>query len=274
MTSESTDASKRRVFRPSSRPAFTLVELLVVIGIIVVLLSILLPTIARARDRARAVKCAANMRQIYTACVMYYNDLGRLPIPGEPSPKNVNGFEPGSCCAYGIGGLDFERGSLWDFLGSSKADRAAIFLCPADEGYYIAPQSGGPQSYSNLRDFSYAFNCEMRGRLEPFINEAAKPPPPGIRITDITRADRKIMIIAIEQEDRLAFDYMATNGPATAGTFEPNFRITFTHRHFGKGNQCFADGHVELMPPIASFLPWESGTDAFEYLDLFHDPGR
>jgi prepilin-type processing-associated H-X9-DG protein len=199
--------------------------------------------------------------------------LGKLPIPGEAGFPN--GFEPGSCAAYGGGGLDFERGSLWDFLGSSKADRAATFLCPSDEGFYISPEArSGKDDYSALRNFSYAFNCEMRGPLRPGSNEAAKPPPSGIRMTDISRPDRKILIIEIEQEDRLDFDYMATNGPTTVGMLTPSFRMTFTRRHLGKGNQCLADGHIEFMPPIASFLPWWSGSDAYEYLDLFHNPSR
>lgn len=271
MTSELANASKRAIGRRSPGRAFTLVELLVVIGIIVVLLSVLLPTIARARDKARAVKCASDMHQIFIACLMYYNTLNRLPIPGE---SGHNGFEPGSCCAYGPGGLDFDRGSLWDFLGSSDVDRAAIFLCPADGGYYIPPAEIGhtvvSPIYSHLRNYSYAFNCEMRGPLDPFTHETMFEDPPGIRMTDISRPDRKILIIEIEQIDRLDFDYMATNGPGATSSQQN----TFTHRHFGKGNQCFADGHVELVTPIASSLPWQPGSDAYEYLDLFHNPDR
>ena len=66
------------------RRAFTLVELLAVIGIIAVLISLLLPTLSRARAAAYAVTCSANLRQWASATLMYANqEHGWLPRRGQ-----------------------------------------------------------------------------------------------------------------------------------------------------------------------------------------------
>jgi prepilin-type N-terminal cleavage/methylation domain-containing protein len=61
------------------RKAFTLVELLVVVGIIGILITLLLPAIQSSREAGRRIQCANNMRQLAISCVAYHDALGAFP---------------------------------------------------------------------------------------------------------------------------------------------------------------------------------------------------
>jgi len=66
---------------PKRRKAFTLVELLVVIGIIAILVAILLPVLNKAREGASTAKCLAQLRQLGQAAAMYANDNKGYTLP-------------------------------------------------------------------------------------------------------------------------------------------------------------------------------------------------
>jgi prepilin-type N-terminal cleavage/methylation domain-containing protein/prepilin-type processing-associated H-X9-DG protein len=111
--------AKRCSLSPSSKRAngFTLIELLVVIGIIAILAGLLLPALAKARERGRAVKCLNNQKQIGLGMTLYLDDFGYYP------PGHLAGFTQWDLC---VGAY---AGGKQDPLAPEA--RTALFMCPS-----------------------------------------------------------------------------------------------------------------------------------------------
>lgn len=131
-------ALSRMSFHPK-RHAFTLVELLVVIGIIALLVSILLPTLNRARESANRTKCLANLRGIGQLVTMYANAYkGKIPIgySGSATGSNTAYSENYWLARYNNGTPEKYR---WCGLGllypagliKDSAAEGMIFYCPS-----------------------------------------------------------------------------------------------------------------------------------------------
>ena len=234
--------------RSARREAFTLVELLVVIGIIALLIGILLPALSKAREAARVLVCATHLREIGVACFTYAADnKGKLPIP-------IGGGTLGNLIYSAIlmkpaggywGQMDFGKGTLAPYLNSDKVAES-LFSCPSDS----VPRWGSFQPFTadrftpltpdptTSRNFSYVFNGNM-------VGDVAHSDYLGIKVSDIRRPSDKFLVQEMfmpVSSSRYAMVYNV-NGISSV--------VFLSLRHAGKSNQCFADGHVQLFDPEA-----------------------
>ncbi|MGN6627342.1 MAG: type II secretion system protein [Tepidisphaeraceae bacterium] len=137
------------------RSAFTLVELLVVIGIIALLISILLPTLNRARDAANTVKCLSNLKQFGSAILLYANDNKNFLVPG--SYKNTSNSEVEYWGTILINGKylrvpPIAGSTTGNTVADTSSDMASIFRCPSGVDMRFGAGSTPPDPTSYTTD--------------------------------------------------------------------------------------------------------------------------
>lgn len=164
-TPRSLPVSPSRSLLRSCCRGFTLVELLVVIGIIALLISILLPALNKARESANQVKCASNLRQLSTALVAYaLANKGAFPPSIDTSPNqptNIGIFTGDPLVPAGtfVENMWYQQGRIGKFLGKPETiSNTASSLLNPDLATVSGPIMVCPSYSSRGAKRSYGMN--------------------------------------------------------------------------------------------------------------------
>ena len=251
--------SRSRATNRTSARAFTLAELLVVVGVVALLIAILFPALVRARKQALAVACAANLRTIGHAMTMYTQQYGYYP----GGWVNTNAVFP---CAIWPTRLRL-------FLNRERR----VFHCPAQDERFQWPDSnpfpGLPLATAKMSGlgyvagepllmwtdvgipvtyFSYGYNFSGSVGVGP-VNRGDVPAR-GLgglieggghswREPRASRVKSPSDMIAIADSVALGYgDYLLTPDPRECRTRGPG------NVHSGAANVLFCDGHVQRHP--------------------------
>lgn len=237
---------------------FTLVELLVVIGILGILAAILLPALARAMAQGRSVQCVNNLRQLYLANTMYAaeHDGHYVPAAADLFDFMLPGADPdhfgGRLRWHGVretpnanSAFDFRRGPLFEYLPDGR-----IRECPE---FFEYTRHGDAEQVFEGGTGGYGYNMAYVGSRLSVEEDPVQACRQGMRDSEIAQPGLTVMFAdaAMPMNGRI-IEYSFVEPPRPVSADHPRgmpgddvfLSPTLHFRHYGRVNVIWCDGHI------------------------------
>lgn len=230
--------------RSGKRAGFTLVELLVVIGIIAVLIGILLPVLNGARQSAQSTQCLSNVRQLVTACILYTNENHGFwpPAAADEDSTNLLRWHGSRATAADVFEMKRDPSPLRPYLSEG------IKTCPSLQKDLLAGAEAGAGGYGYNQDYLGSWLADY-GAAWPLPADAYTR---CAKMAQIKNTSEKIAFA----DTASAVNYDMVTFTATKGLFEYSFvnepinayghnQPSLHFRHKGRRvNIAWTDGHA------------------------------
>ena len=229
-----------------SRSAFTLIELMVVVALIGILASILLPALSQSRNRAHAIFCLNNTRQLLVAWDLYSGDNnGRFVynLGGTStslfSPQHTLNNWVNNYLTWGLERDNIDIATVIEAsLGAYAGRQATIYRCPMDDAVSSVQRGAGWKQ----RVRSYSMNAMVGDAGEITRTGINTNNPHYTQFFNISSVPQpsEIFVFIEEHPDTIDDGYFLNKAYTRSWIDMP------ASRHNGAGSASFADGHAEL----------------------------